>query len=430
MVMLNPIAAFARTIGRIQADRVTQRTADGLAPITGIPVLKPFPLPTGRHGSINIGWQQNGASLYIDPASAIRDGYDGVVITGAGPEQTEVYCTSHDGQTIAIKRGPWVVRFENMKIVAGFRLAMMIGEQNLERRIEPKFQCHLVNVHGLVLSPEQLNHRDSTTGKLARTKWWALAYNADRFYLNCVFDATQAAEHVDYNHGHAKSGSLAINCRWIGSGAQLWKIRSDATETAWAGPSVVIAFRDCEFENWHQPHTDRGGAACVGEGSAAHWSFERCVLRGGYRLEGHDGFPAIEANARALCVALSSEGNSYDMDSGRVGVGFGNGWLIMRQCATWGDSEVPWNNKAVYVGRNGGSQQAAKGVLIEQSGLWGRNLQVQISQVPAGRTTIRGCNTLQLRAYAENVLLFPQPLVEVKIATAQRLVPLSEGIVR
>ena len=421
----NPITATARLLGRIQVDRAAQRTADGLAPITDIPFLKTTHLPPGRHGSINIGWQQNGAALYLDPGAALREGYDGIAVIGAGPDVTEVYCTSHDGQTVAIKRGPWVVRFESMKIVAGFRLGMMIGEQNLARRIDPKFQCHLVNVHGLVLSPEQLGVRNAS-GQLARTKWWALAYNADRFYLNCVFDATQAAEHVDYNHGHAKHGSLAINSKWIGAGAQLWKNRSDATETAWAGPDVVIAFRDCEFENWHQPHTDRGGAACVGEGSAAHWSFERCVFRGGYRL---DGPPVIEANARALCVAISSEGESYDMDTGRVGVGFGTGWLIMRQCATWGHSEVPWNNKAVYVGRNSGTQQAAKGVLIENSGLWGQNLVVQTSQVPTGRTTIRGCNTVQLRAYAENVLRFPAS-PEVKIATAQRLVPLSEGIVR
>lgn len=447
MVALNPLAPIARVINRIQVDRAGRASLggltstvemgdDGLALVTGLPLLKRYNLPQGRHGSINVGHQANGAQLYIDPAAAIREGYDGVVIVGAGPDLTEVFCTAWDGQTIAIARGPWTVRIENFTLIAGVRCAVFAGGQNLpapgapigSQRVEPKFQFHASNIRGLVLTPEALNVRNAE-GHLGRTKWFFSGYNVDVFAINCVVDAKEASEHLAYWRGHAKFGSKALNCRFIGAGSQLWKNRSDATETAWAGPAVVISFEDCEFENWHQPHTDRGGAACVGEGSAAHWSFLRCVFKGGMRLVGTGGLPTIEANARALCIALSAEGESYDMDTGRVGVGFGTGWLIVRQTATWGHSDVPWNNKAIYVGRNGGAQWAAKGVLIEDSGLWGQSLVVQFGNIQAGKTTVRRCNTPALRDYAANVLHIPASS-EVKVATANALVPLSQGYQR
>lgn len=413
------IAFAVRKIGQFRAEWNISGAAESLSTA---PLLKDYYVPAGRHGSINVGWQPNGAAVRLDPAAAIREGYDGIRIIGAGVDATTLHCTSWDGITVAVKRGPWIIKFENLTIEAGSRCAAMVGEENLPapgslpgtQRAEPKFQWHMLNVKGVVLPPDN-----------GRTKWCWFSYGADRYWVNVVTDACHASEHGSYAHGYAKLGSLLVGCHFIAAGAQCDKTRSDATETAWAGPAVANIYRDCTFENWHQTWTDRGGAAVVGEGGACHWLFERCSFIGGMTLTGP---PRIAANARALCVGISSEGVSYDMATGRVGVGSGNGWVIMRQCMAWGHSDVPWNNNIVRVARNGGTQAAARGVIIEDCGIWGQMLVVTVGEVPAGKVKIQRCNTPALRAWAESRGV--DATHEAKFPTATQLVPLSQGITR
>lgn len=430
------IGRVTSLVGRRKAKKAARATEQALA-TERVPVLKEYRLGA-TSGSINVGWQRNGADLNIDIAAIKREGYDGVHIIGLGPDQTRVSCTTGDGITIAVQRGPWIVKLEGMTVEAGFFCAGFFGAENKIYRadgtsfvgpIEPDFQSHMLNVRGIALPPERLPRKQD--GSRRRTKWVWFGYNCDRYWRNVITDATEASEHGSYFHGYAKWGSLIIACHYRGAGAQCDKTRSDTTETAWAGPHVANVFRDCIFERWHQTWSDRGGAGVVGESGACHWLFERCIWIGGYALihEFTDGAGRdIPANERALCVGISSEAQSYDMATGRENVGDGNGWVIMRQCCAWGRSDVPWNNNLVRVGRNSGAMRAARGVLIEQSGIWGVGVIVSVSEVPTGKTTIRGCNTPALRAWAMDRGI--DASVEAKFPTAQRLVPISEGIVR
>lgn len=253
-----------------------------------------------------------------------------------------------------------------------------------------------------------------------RAKWMWFAYQADLYARDVETDATEAVEHAYYWHGFASRGVDMARCD-TASGAEGFKVRSDQTETAWAGPSTVIAIRDSRFGPWHFAHSWRGGAAVVIQGGASHVVVERCTFYAG------EAIPNVSWNERSHAVMISSEAKSYDQ--GSRDSGFGNGYVVIRQCAAVGGSEVAWSNAIMRCGRNGGSQFSARGYLLEGSGLWGPRLVIQLAEIPSGKVAIRGCNTPELADYCRDFLGM-EPSPEVTFPTAQRLVPLSEGIVR
>jgi hypothetical protein len=412
-------------------------------------------LGPGDHGSINVGWFRNGATR-LDPEEWLRQGYAGVRFLGAGVDVTHLRCTSWDGITVAVGRHAGVVRLENLTLHAGFDRGTAFGEQNLGRTIVPGFRVELVNVRGVVDPPETYRDRRSIAagqaspydgtleatgfatlpllkGQLAprsgtvvsgprRPKWLLFGYNADVVLQDCVLDAREAVEHAAYWHGFARYGALVERCRFEGSGAEGFKVRSDATETAWAGPLVRVVLRDCVFREWFQPWSWRGGAAVVLQGAAANVLVERCAFYGGKPVGN------LTAKDRCKAVMVSSEGASYDQKTGEVGTGFGNGWVVVRHCVGAGASEVDWGNTVVRCARNGGTQWAARAFLLESSGFWGPRLLVQTGQVPEGRMVIRNCNGPNQAAYAASVGMATTP--EATYPTSSRRVPLSEGVVR
>jgi hypothetical protein len=136
----------------------------------------------------------------------------------------------------------------------------------------------------------------------------------------------------------------------------------------------------------------------------------------------------VPANARAHCIMVSSEGLSYDIDTGREGgTGYGNGHWIIRDCALWAHSEVPWRNEIVRIGRVAGSQKAAKSVRIQRCVMVGQQVIVAVTDVASIK--VEGCNTpaLLARARAE---LDMDTRFEATIPTSTRRVPLSEGFSR
>lgn len=412
-------------------------------------------LPPGDSGSINVGWYRNGATR-LDPTEWLRQGYKGVRFIGAGVDVTHVRCTSWDGITVAVGRHAGIVRLENLTLHAGSNQATQFGEQNLGRTITPGFRVELKNVRAVVDSPETYRERrpiaageaaayDGTleapnfpplrlakgetspragvlVGEPRRPKWLLFAYNADLLARDCIFDARQAVEHAAYWHGFAHYGALVERCRFEGAGSQNWKTRSDATETAWAGPDVRIVIRDCTFRESGEPWTWRGPGHVVLEGAAAHVLIERCVFWGG----GPVG--QLTAKDRCKCVMISSEGLSYDRATGAVGTGFGNGHVLVRECVAYAASEVDWGNTVMRCGRNGGSQWSAESFTLEHVGAWGPKVIVQTGEVPTGRMIIRDCNAGAQVTYAQSIGMPTAP--EATYPTAVRRVPLSEGIVR
>ena len=255
-----------------------------------------------------------------------------------------------------------------------------------------------------------------------RPKWLFFSYQADVVLLKVRFRGKEAVEHDAYLHGVAKHGAYVRWCTFESAGAECFKVRSDTTETAWAGPDARYYILDSEFRDWHQPHSWRGGGGIVAQGSAGHWRIERCRFYGGPALGD------VTAKDRSKAIMFSSEGLSYDQATGQPDVGFGNGHVLIRNVAVEGFSETDWGNSVIRCARNGGSQLSARSFTIEASGVWGERLVVQAGDLPPGALQIRGCNTAALRDYCRSVGM--AAVVEVTFPTSSRRVPLSEGISR
>lgn len=372
------------------------------------PRLKELRLPAGDLVGVNIGWFRDSSALKLDPQTWLAEGYDGVRLIGAGVDRTVIRADMYDGNAVAIGRHPGIVQLEALTVVAGFSMGIQCGEQNLARELVPKFQLRLVGVKGTVAPP---------IPGFQRTKWWAFHYQCDLFVEDVEVDATLASEHAFYGHGFAKYGANVRRLKVLGSGAQNFKVRSSADETAWAGTQAKIEIRDSQFQRAGQTWSDRGDGLIVVEGGACPIKIEDCLFR------------ASRPNApHAHAVMISAEANSYGWGTGNVGTGFGNGPVEIRRIAANGWLPSANNSSIVSLGRWGGTQQVAPSFLLEDSGVYGRNMYVTPRGVPKGKATIRGCNTPLIRERCahiggidvEHEAMYPSPT---------RLIPLSEGVV-
>jgi hypothetical protein len=381
--------------------------------------LKEIPLPEGDVGSINIGRPNNGAQIRLDPDACLAEGYDGFRLVGKGIGRTQLRCTSWDGVTVAVRRFNGVVQLEGLSYFAGKSRAIDFGEQNFDgqRRADgslilgtqritcPKFQLRLYEVAGAVPDPAELGG--------VRATWLNMLYNADEHYRDTTLDATQAMQHIRYRHGPAYRGSLVERGTFVGSAGEEWKDRGDITETAWAGPNVWTLIKRCAFQLWGMPHGDYStGAAIVQQNGCSHGLVEDTVFRG---RDQHPG-----------CIMLSANSDSYDMETGQVDKGFGNGVWVVRRCGLTGANEAGfWNNQIVNVYRHSGPPMAAMGFSLEDSGAYGKNSALGLNAMPRGSVFVVRCNTPTLKAIAEGQGFNTQH--ETVIPTSTRLVPVSEG---
>ena len=427
-----------------------------------------------------------------DDSDPEPDDFDGVRFVGQGVGVTHLRCTSYDGVTVAVGRHAGLVQVENATVHCGYDRALVFGQQNLARELVPEFQARLIDcevvadplgsygassasvsiagggyavgqearvVGGAGASPalrvtavnaaggvtrlevvSGLNGSYSslpppqaaTTGGSGsgltvslvyrRPKWLFFSYQADVVLLRVRFRGKNAVEHDAYLHGVAKHGAYVRWCIFESAAAECFKVRSDTTETAWPGPNARFYILDSTFADWHQPHSWRGGAGIVAQGSAGHWRIERCSFTGSGALGD------VTANDRSKAIMFSSEGLSYDQETGAENVGFGNGHVLIRNIVAEGFSEVEWGNSIIRCARNGGAQMSARSFTLEDSGVWGDRKIVQAGELPAGGLQIRGCNTTALRDYSRSVGM--RATVESTFPTSSRRVPLSEGISR
>lgn len=258
----------------------------------------------------------------------------------------------------------------------------------------------------------------------ARPKWLWFGYNADVFMQNVFSNAKQAVEHAAYWHGFAQYGAYVVNSTFFSSGAEGFKVRSDATETRWAGPNQAIYIADTNFRDYFQCWSWRGGAGIVLQGSNSHVVLERLHFFGGGDLNCGGFYPNVQSNMRSLAVAVSAEGNSYDQATGQVGVGYGNGHVWLDKIAAYGMSAVDWRNNLIYVARNGGTQKSARSVTIDHSSLWGQKMFVNVNSIDPGTGVLRNSNTIALEEYAQSVGMDTSFEAVVPRST---LVPVSVG---
>lgn len=410
VALLNPIKSVVSWASSRLSERSTNKLLESRVAETLR--LKEIRLPA-RHGSINIGAPKNGAAMNINPDELIAQGYDGVrIMPTAELDRAELYCSAWNGVTLEVaRRADFVVVLQDLRIFGGDSRAVSFGHQNLTRELLPGFELRAYRCEFIATAQSE-----------GRPKWLVFGYQFDGLFVDCIFDGYHLAEHDFYGHGSAGKGWAFIGCKFLSSGAEQIKVRSDSTETAYAGKLVRLIVRDCTFDDWGQEHSHRGGGAgIVVQGGAMHGLVERCVFTGG---------PAngvFQANERGHCVMGSSDGLSYDIDTGAVDTGYGNGHWVIRDCAFWAHSDVPWRNDIIRFGRNGGTQKAAKSLRIERCGIWGQNVQLGVTEV--GRLTVTGCNTPEIALLCRERFGMDTRF-EAYFPTATERIPLSRGISR
>lgn len=373
------------------------------------PRLKEIELPEGDVGSIGIDWPNRGA-INLSSQDWLSEGYDGVRLIGKGIKRTHVRCTGHDGVTLGVGPHGGIVQLEGVSLHGGSLAGVHFGFER-QRVIQRKFRFNFY---------ESEARSDQPLPGAARPKWLLFYYQADFDLRDVVLDAYHCREHAKYGHGNAKLGESWLRVRVEGSGAQPYKQRTDASECLWAGKNVWHRIRHCQFKGWLQPWTDRGGAAIVMEGAGVNILVEDSLFWPGGDVQGYP------AHQRAYCIAISSEGNSFDASTGRVDQGHGNGDVIIRRCGGQGIGYAGENGaNMLRIGRNGGSQYAARSYLVDGCGWWGDRYLAELKDMPAGKITVRGCNTPEIRRRCD--ALGMNTTNEVRIPTQHRLVPLSEG---
>jgi hypothetical protein len=82
----------------------------------------------------------------------------------------------------------------------------------------------------------------------------------------------------------------------------------------------------------------------------------------------------------------------------------------------------------IRVGGLGSGQKVAKSLLIDGNAIYGTRLQLQLGDIPTGKTIVRGNNTAEIEEYA-----FARGYDvsrEALIPLAHKVIQVSEGLVR
>ncbi len=350
-------------------------------------------LEEGDVPGLNLGWvTTNGARRY-NPQDWLSQGYAGVRFIGKGRDKTWIRNASWDSNTIAAGNFPGIVRLESLSIECatpdkgkGIHYGLPLAKDGIPRgSVDPSRSLQLFDCN--------VNAADRFAGEGSST-WGIFTYNVDVVLESVTIDGAFNNEHNLYAHGTAGQGIFVKDCDFKSSGAEGLKLRSDSSETLWAGPLVTVKVENTRFADWYQPWSWRGGAAIVVQGGAAHVDVKNCTFHPG---KGHD---KAGDYTRSYCFAVSGEGDSYDILTGRISEGFGNGYVRLQNCLMESSGPGPsWLKTIARVGSNAGSQIPAMGVLIKNCGIWGENMSVQIAQdIPFW--AIEGCNTERIAEYA------------------------------
>ncbi len=365
-------------------------------------------LPAGDTLGFSIAFPgYSGHAKKYDPAEWLSKGYQGVRFIGH-PEGTHIRPGNADA-TVLVDRHPGSVSFEGVTIHCGKRQGIFFGLEHKSLPTEPLFKLKLRGSTVLADTP--------TSGSQHSTVWGNFSYQADLDFEDVVFEMERSAEHASYAHGFSQKGLRWKRVKVNASGAEGCKVRNSPSETRFV-KGATVALQDCSFKAWNQPWSWRGGAGVVLQGSGCNLLVERCAFWG--RAPGN-------SHSRCLMVDDSS-GDFYSADTGAVGRGFANGHIIVRDSGFTGAEGPEWLSPILRIGSLGSGQKVARSVLIERSAFYGKNLSLQLSDVPAAKLTVKGCNTPALRDFAAAVGF--ETAHEALLPLAGRVVPVSHGLLQ
>lgn len=362
-------------------------------------------LPEGDIPGFDItsGRWENGARRY-DPATWLSQGYDGVRFIGAGPGRTRIIPAPGIWKNITIDQHPGVTRLEGVSVHGRGLAAIYAGPIRRGR------------VKGFTLELEdfELIAEEPTAADPGRVAWGAFTYQCNLVIRNGVVWWGPAREHAFYQHGYADGrGGLFDGIDFRECAAECIKARFDPREIEWAGPLAALRVSDCRFFDWYRPHSSRGGAGITAQGLGGHLA-----------IEGNE-FWAPASSTR--CVMVDDGLNTgaprfYSATNGAPGTGFATGHVVIRRNLFVAGPGTENLSPVIRVGNLAdGDHSVCQSLALEENAVYGRRLQVQLSDIPALR--VRGNNSPAARAYA--AMRGVDVSQEALVPTRDRAIPLS-----
>ncbi len=298
--------------------------------------------PPGEVGGMDFnwpGWTGNRTKINTE-------GYDGVRILGQGVNATVI--TPGYEAAFVFGQGTGFVEISNLTIVCGKSFGIKWGTARGEwvddgkggQRYVERRDTHYPNDFLSLRNVRVITSDPPPTGPRTTTKWGVHTINVDIHFRNVVFDMPYSAEHALYAHGFAKYGALWRDVVIEAVGAEGFKAASRPWECFWA-PEAQIFIDRCEFRNFNQPWSWRGGAGIALAGSGAQYiHVKRCLFVG--RPNEEPGGPPKDQlfmMSDGLSTIQSAENNRmryYDHNGVPGGPGSANGHVLIEDSAFQG----------------------------------------------------------------------------------------------
>lgn len=377
-------------------------------------------LPAGDVSGFSIDvpqWTGHAPGQKYASATWLSQGYTGVLFRGKGKGLTHIRPGSAEA-TIIVDRHAGKVRLADLTVHCGSRQGIFFGLAHPGVAVEPLFWLETQNVDVLADG--------------VRTTWGVFGYALNADMRDGKIDVRNGLEHSAYFHGSAGKGWTWVRMTSL-SAAEGFKVRSDRTETVWAGPNVTASLTACTFDGWYEPHSSRGGGGVVLQGASANLRVDGCLFRnrgGRADPDGAGPLQAIPSSQRTRAIMVDDGGGDFwGMLDGKPGQGFAAGHVTVRGS---GFDVGPGSENLSIVIRVGnlssGSHRIARSVRILDNGIYGENLQLQISNLAPNRLTIAGNNTEAIAARARALGI--DTTFQAKIPLSDRVIPVSDGLRR
>ncbi len=374
-------------------------------------MLKRIELPAGEHPGLVLewegGWVGSGERHY-------REGqYDGFHVVGAGKDHTTIVPPpSNGGSTIMAGVGAGTVKLEGLTVVGdtlgkGKAIHCGTSKEYGNSFLHEDDMLVLRDVRIMAPTPGNYQQRPHTS------VWGVMTYNFDIDWRDVDIECRYTAEHGLYAHGFARFGLRWDDVRVKNVGAEGLKVATRPEEVH-ATPRAQIWVSRSMFRNWKQPHSWRGGAGMVLQGTGCRViRVEDTVFHGRPKA--------------TRCLMIDDGGaRHYDIDGVPYGPGFANGWVLVKGCGFVGQGE-PYHTDILKVDTLDHSLDhagVARGFWARDCGSFGPRTLWSLHGVKRRRIT--RCNDERAKRLARDR---EWPLDESRINTGDGpLVDLSEGI--
>jgi len=373
-------------------------------------------LPAGDVGGFDVASRWNLGSnrrKYQPP-----EGYDGYRFIGAGRGKTHIRPNvgnvTSSNSTVVIGRMAGHNAIEGVTIHGASQHAIRVGEEN--RVVNGVRQFPHVPL-SLTLRDFEIVADEPTDGKPHSSVRGLFTYNADVELEDGTIDWRYGSEHGGYHHGVSEHGITWLLVKVPHSGAEGFKCATRPEEALWV-PDAWIRLIECEFADWYQSWSWQGGCGANMQGTATSVLVRGCTFKGS---PGH---------TRGKCLMVGDGGGRfYDASRGWENVGLAEKWVIIQRN---GFFSGPGGENLSVILRVGSESHpytgpVCRGLLIEDNAVYGERMLLQLSGV-VGPLVIRDNNSVSIATIASDRGFDPSH--EAVIPTANRLVPISEGLVR